>query len=272
MAAHSYYKMMQFFTRDAEGYCEPLAGETIEIRLDADNSLITSETTDEAGFIYGGFLASVPDLTLVRLVSATYATYALQTTGADEETVFSLNPEVSFIADDQFADTSEPESVALYLEDEDAPEATVRYIGSAAPGTIVKIPFESAYARNLKIYAVPHGASVGRGEDGFKNFSPESLSTPPVRSNPVRTVTANTYAEEADGTIVCDTTSNDITVTLLSALSEGKIIHLKNIGANNMVVATEGGETIDGSSSDLEIVQWDAVTVQKTDAGDFIIL
>ena len=61
-------------------------------------------------------------------------------------------------------------------------------------------------------------------------------------------------ATEDDAIVGVDTTSSAVTVTLGSDLvSEGRIIIIKdvggNAGTNNITIATEGSETIDGAAS-----------------------
>ena len=73
-----------------------------------------------------------------------------------------------------------------------------------------------------------------------------------VAPNVVTTSAATYNATQTDGIqiILCDTTSNNVTVTLPSAVSNTAIFHIKKIAsANSMIIDPSGTETIDGGTT-----------------------
>ena len=78
----------------------------------------------------------------------------------------------------------------------------------------------------------------------------------------------------ADYTILCDTTSGPLTVTLPVAggSSNGHIYNVKKIDstANAVTIAADGAETIDGNISISIAVQWTCLTVQSNGTDWFI--
>jgi hypothetical protein len=175
MPAESYYKRTQFLTRDSDGITAPYADDDIEVRLDSDNSLLDTVETDADGFIDDGHLPSVPDGTVIRLKSPDYAPYITQITGAEVADAYNLNLLASFIVDDNFTDTVEPEIVDIYLEDLDEADVPVQKIGSVAVGGTLTVPYESAYEKNLKIYSVPSGANISGGVTDLTNAQSDDL-------------------------------------------------------------------------------------------------
>lgn len=178
MPAESFYKRMQFVTRDSDGVTTPFAGD-IDIYIDEDNTLIDTVTTDSDGYIDDGNIPSYLEGTLLRFQSGALTNYSYQTTGLHLEDAYDRNILASFIIDDAYTDTIEPEMVDIFFEDLDEPDVPVQKIGSAAvPGTLVK-PFESAFAKNLRFYAVPSGANISGGITNLANAASDSLSFVP---------------------------------------------------------------------------------------------
>jgi hypothetical protein len=79
-----------------------------------------------------------------------------------------------------------------------------------------------------------------------------------------RTVTASTTVTLTDGIILCDTTSGNITVTMLSSTTVPgrKFIITKISGDTNTVTITAAsGETVNGAASLLLTNQWDSAEI-----------
>lgn len=64
------------------------------------------------------------------------------------------------------------------------------------------------------------------------------------------TVTAATYTvRTADDVVLCDTTSNAITITLPLAINGRRLTVLRIAGGNNVTVAAAGSNTVNGAAS-----------------------
>lgn len=92
--------------------------------------------------------------------------------------------------------------------------------------------------------------SINQGADGFLNN--------------VRKVTSSQSALISDSVILADASGGAVTVTLKPAAEcVGKIVSVKrlNSGANNVTVACNGSETIDGSATVSLTTQYQSVTL-----------
>ena len=88
------------------------------------------------------------------------------------------------------------------------------------------------------------------------------------------TKTSNYSATLADFTILCDATSNSITISLPVASSvSGHIYHIKKIDSstNDVIIDAPGAETIDGSATAATNIQWTTISVQSNGSNWFII-
>lgn len=91
----------------------------------------------------------------------------------------------------------------------------------------------------------------------------------------IKTVTANYTATAADNTLLANTTSGAITITLPSATGvSGRIYTIKKIGTggiDNQLTISPGSGTIDGGSSYIIYNDWTYVTLQ-TDGSNWYII
>ncbi len=79
----------------------------------------------------------------------------------------------------------------------------------------------------------------------------------------VRTETSGYTAVETDTVILCDATSAAFTVTLLAASNTGKVYYIKKIDSSANAVTIDGNssETIDGSTTKVLSMQYDAIMI-----------
>jgi len=90
----------------------------------------------------------------------------------------------------------------------------------------------------------------------------------------VKSVTANYTATASDRVILCDATSNSITVSLPSASGiTGRVYTIKRIdgSTNTVTIDPNGSETIDGASTYSLGSQWDFVTI-VSDGSNWVIV
>jgi len=90
----------------------------------------------------------------------------------------------------------------------------------------------------------------------------------------VKSVTANYTATASDRVILCDATSNSMTVSLPSASGiTGRVYTIKKVdsSANTVTIDPNGTETIDGSSTYSLSSQWDFVTI-VSDGSNWVII
>ena len=91
------------------------------------------------------------------------------------------------------------------------------------------------------------------------------------------TVTTQTTAtltlDATHNTVLCDGTSNTVTVTLPTAVGiTGKIYNIKAINVDNAVeLAADGTEEVDGSTTNISFALMETVTVQSDNANWWII-
>jgi hypothetical protein len=80
------------------------------------------------------------------------------------------------------------------------------------------------------------------------------------KSYPVITKSGNYTVNVIDDTILVDTTSGDVTITLHNALYTPNTFTIQNIGGtgNDVIVATTASQTINGASTDTISTQWEA--------------
>jgi hypothetical protein len=97
-------------------------------------------------------------------------------------------------------------------------------------------------------------------------------------SVPIRTITSdlNLALDQMHHTILCDTTSSNINVTLPShAVSSlyGRLYTIKNIGGNTVNILIPGGDSalIDGTGSESISVIYNVIRIQSDDTNWWII-
>jgi hypothetical protein len=79
-----------------------------------------------------------------------------------------------------------------------------------------------------------------------------------------RTVTANTTVELGDGIILCDTTSGNITVQMLSSTTvPGRKFIITKISSdtNTVTIVAASGETVNGAATNVLTDQWDSAEI-----------
>ena len=89
-----------------------------------------------------------------------------------------------------------------------------------------------------------------------------------ARKNVV-TITTDTTLTSLNGTVLIDSTSNDVTAFLPTAIgiSGARFVVKHTVAANVGKVATFGAEVIDNSTNDFELYPDEAVTLQSDGAG-----
>ncbi len=96
------------------------------------------------------------------------------------------------------------------------------------------------------------------------------VDTSGIGSQAVVTVTAATYSVTTnERTILCDTSSNDITIRLLNAPDDGATWNIKKIdNANKVNVQVSGGKLIDGATPQVLKKIYTSITVVWDEDGD----
>ena len=86
-------------------------------------------------------------------------------------------------------------------------------------------------------------------------------------------ITATTYTVPATGKFIkADTTSNPITITLLTAIGRsGKSMIIKNVGNNIVTILTYSSETIDEEDSMILTDKEDSITLMSDGANWHIV-
>lgn len=123
------------------------------------------------------------------------------------------------------------------------------------------------------------GAYVVRDTDGSINVGQANVSAlnnaGAVYSGDIVTVTSASYTVlSTDHTILCDCTSNAITVNLPTvASSEGRTLHIKKIDSSGNAVTIDGSgsETIDGSTTKSLSSQWASRIIKSNGSAWYII-
>lgn len=106
------------------------------------------------------------------------------------------------------------------------------------------------------------GASVQAGD----------VSTDTIRMS-VNTTTSD-ITVNGESIILCDATSNDITVTLPDvSTNDGRILHVKKIDASGNMVTVSGqsGQLIDGETTQIITAQYVSMQLVASNSGWFII-
>jgi len=117
--------------------------------------------------------------------------------------------------------------------------------------------------------------SVSSGEVIYWNGSNWVNGTPSesgLKKLTVATKTADYTVTSSDEVILADATSGDITITLPSA-STGLHYYIKKIdsSSNKVIVDGDGSETIDGSTTQDIISQYDTIEIVSDGTGWYII-
>jgi len=96
------------------------------------------------------------------------------------------------------------------------------------------------------------------------------VDTSAIGSQAVVTVTAATYSVTInEKTILCDTSSNAITIRLLNAPTDGASWNIKKIAGTNIVnIQVSGGKLIDGATPQTLVLINDSITVVWDEDGD----
>jgi len=89
----------------------------------------------------------------------------------------------------------------------------------------------------------------------------------------IESISASQAADEAVTTYIVDTSLGDITITLPSTPTQGKVWNIKKlVNANTITVATAGSETIDGDAEFLINREGGSYPFQYDDTDNYIIL
>ncbi|MBL7701639.1 MAG: hypothetical protein JNM14_05285 [Ferruginibacter sp.] len=106
----------------------------------------------------------------------------------------------------------------------------------------------------------------GSGLVGIGNTNPTStLSVTGSTAHSITTKTANYTATASDYTIICNNTSGGITISLPAASgAAGRVYAIKKVSGtlNNVTIDPNGSETIDGASTRILTLQYEAALIQ----------
>jgi hypothetical protein len=89
-----------------------------------------------------------------------------------------------------------------------------------------------------------------------------------------REATTSTSVTPADFVVLCDATSGDLSATLDTAANMvNKLVHIKKVDSttNSVIVVAQGGETIDGETSQEFTTQWTSLAVYCTGTSFYIL-
>ncbi len=103
--------------------------------------------------------------------------------------------------------------------------------------------------------------------------SHKSDGTDPIEAN-IDTVTSNTTVDLTNGTILVDSSSGNIVITLpASAEANKKVYNIKKIDSSNNTVTIDGesGELIDGASTAVITIQYESITIQSNGIAWYIL-
>jgi hypothetical protein len=92
----------------------------------------------------------------------------------------------------------------------------------------------------------------------------------------IRTITVSVLHTDiaGDSTLLCDASGGAITVNLPSAASStGRVLVVKKIDSsgNAVTIDANGGETIDGATTQAISAQWASLTIQSDGSGWYIL-
>jgi hypothetical protein len=140
--------------------------------------------------------------------------------------------------------------------------------GSSA--TVTNVGTSSAMILN---FVVPSGLTGATGPGAAWGSITGTLSSQTdleaalTAQKPIRTVTANDTATNADYTILCDATSGVITETLPASPITGAIMNIKKIDSSSNAVTVSGnGKNVEGASTAVLTIQGMSITIQYNTA------
>jgi len=149
-------------------------------------------------------------------------------------------------------------------------DGDILYYDPTVVGGLTNVEPSPAFARVIVAAVVRAGPSGS----GSLFVRPVVVPSSTALGYPTKSVTTDYTVTPADYTILCDTTSGPLTVTLPVAggSSNGHIYNVKKIDstANAVTIAADGAETIDGNISISIAVQWTCLTVQSNGTDWFI--
>lgn len=136
----------------------------------------------------------------------------------------------------------------------------------AAMGTYHVIDTEEVVGAGSKLVSIKSGGSEKAYVDEDGDYHGGLQATRYV-TFPIETITASSDTLDATNhTVLCDATSNAITINLPSAvLFEGAIFRIKKIdsSSNYVTIDGDGSETIDGATTLVITTQYNSVTIQS---------
>lgn len=207
MADSIYIAGFDLKTRDSNGALIPLTNTDVFVYRGV--SLIETLTSDEFGYVSPLELSGTVGETLTFEADGFAGEYS-QTAADSQEEAYIINKGLTFLADDDYAGETEAETVDIYMQDLSESGARPVYIGSVPPGSSLFYPFESAYSRDLRFFAIGKDAS-GRGSaTDLSNAVQTDYTLPPNRENltigdTITGATANRILVVGSGGILAET-------------------------------------------------------------------
>lgn len=173
-SATSYTAGIDAVTRDSNGFCTPLEGETIRIRL-LDGTVLAAVTAENQGFVPPQTLASVDSETEVEFYCPGRIGTLRMFTARTPESAFSAD--VTLILDDAFAGTQTSEFAEVYLRDNTDSNIPLKYLGSQPKDSVRKYLFETSTPKDLDIFAVPRTSKFAYGTVKPEDSAFDSLAS-----------------------------------------------------------------------------------------------
>lgn len=135
------------------------------------------------------------------------------------------------------------------------------------------LPGDTATTQIIHIY-YPGLNVASDGKIGVGNQNPQStLHISGSVSLPITTLDSNTELSDYHHTVICDTSSGTVQITLPvnSSSTNGRVYIVKRVGGNNATVVVSGGGNIDGSTPYTLSTNYDFVKVQSDGSNWYVI-
>lgn len=252
----SYYAGFDIVTRDADGYLQSFANETIVVKK-LDNSTLATLTTDDYGFISGGSL-SVAVGTKIKFTHSVKTLIFEQVTQATADIYLET---ATFIIEDNDTRLSPAVRGQIWMRDASEANALPIYLGEAFPGSTLKAPIESAKTKSLKLFLFSENSwfqlnttDFNKAESVTVNTSGTAIETGGVtgsiqfNDNGVLTGNSNLFWDTDNNRFIVGYDSGfgaKINARILSATEKGMVIRQHaSQSANPFEIQTSAGGSV----------------------------